>query len=388
MISPQKISWDKYTSNTIPVDITTCLSFGGDSGDIETYLGREAVVSETYNGEIKRGNSYKWSESLSPSITIMKKDFSDFTRDENRKILAWLTGRKTAGFLDIYLDKDSNTIEYSMLGNFISVSQYKLGNSRVVGYVAQFEALMPWALSPLHILPNTFDPTNIDITKMKDVSAPASNTFTITIDTDEPQTAVYPRITIKCNGQNYVRVADTKTFTATSSDMIPGTVYYNGTTYYWRTLNATKKTGATRPNYEGWTVQQVDHAYGNSDTWETGYIYKYGTTYYWLEPAHTFYSNSTNPNLNTTSVKITNTYTIDGAPHVATCRIANNTLDETIILDAANKVISSSRTSRIFGNEFIDWEWLPLYDGMNTITVEGNCSVGLEYRTVVKCGEY
>lgn len=386
MISPQMIGWNGLLSREFPSDITTCLSFDGDSGDVETYLGREAIVSETWNGEIKRGNSYKWNESMSPSITIMKKDFSDFSRDENRRILSWLTGRKTAGFLDIYLDEQANAIEYSVLGNFISVSQYKLGNSRVVGYVAQFESLMPYALSPLQIEPDTFDPTNIDIEKMSDVSLPSNNTFSIEINTDEPESAVYPRITIQHNGINYVRIADGAVLTA-DSPMIAGTVYYNGATHYWRTLNPTKKTGATPPTYDGWTVKEVDHAYGNGDTWETGYIYKHGTTYYWLEPANTFYSNANNPNLQTTSVKITNTYAINGQTYTSTCSVGNNTLDETIVIDCANKVISSSRTARTFG-DFFNWEWLPLYDGVNTITVEGNCSIGLEYREVRKVGDY
>lgn len=338
MISPQMIGWNGLLSREFPSDITTCLSFGGDSGDVETYLGREAMVSETWNGEIKRGNSYKWSESLSPSITIIKKDFSDFTRDENRKILSWLTGRKTAGFLDIYLDEQANAIEYSILGNFIGVSQYKLGNSRVVGYIAQFESVMPWALSPLQIEPDDFSSTNIDITKMRDVSAPANNTFTLTIDTDEPESAVYPKITIKHNNTNYVRIANGTVLTE-DSPMIASTAYYNGATYYW------------------------------------------------LDSAGKFNSNTTNPQLQTTSVKITNTYAVDDKTYVATCSIGNNTLDETIIIDGANKVISSSRTARIFGDDFT-WEWLPLYDGVNTIKVEGNCSIALEYREVRKVGEY
>jgi hypothetical protein len=130
------------------------------------------------------------------------------------------------------------------------------------------------------------------------------------------------------------------------------------------------------------------------DTWETGYIYQYGTNYYWLDP-HMFHASENNPNLQTTSVKITNTYRIGNETRIAVCRVANNTLDETIVLDGANKVVSSSRTSRIFGDDFIDWEWLPLYDkslaadneGINTITVEGNCSIGIEYREVRKVGE-
>ena len=372
MISPQKIRWNGSSSTMLPFDITTCLSFDGDSGDTDTYLGREAVVSETYNGEIKHGNSYKWSESLSPSITIMKKDFSDFTREENRTILSWLTGRKSAGFLDIYLDEYSDNIEYSILGNFVKVSQYKNGNSSVIGYIAQFESLMPWALSDLESIP-------------KNVTDTTNNTFAIEIKTDEPESAVYPKITITHSNKNFIRIADGVVLTE-SSDMIANTAYFNGQTYYWRTLNPTKKYGTTKPAYDEWEVVDVDHAYGDNDDWETGYIYKYNNTYYWLEPANTLNSSTVNPNLTAIGVKITNTYAANGETYVATCSVANNTLTETIVLDGANKVVSSSRTSRIFDKDF-SWGWLPLYNGVNTIKVEGNCTVKFEYRTVVKCGD-
>ncbi len=67
--------------------------------------------------------------------------------------------------------------------------------------------------------------------------------------------------------------------------------------------------------------------------------------------------------------------------------LTNNTSGEKIIVDGANKIISSSNTKRILGDDF-NWVWLELYDGKNEITVEGNCIVTLEYRTVIKCGEY
>lgn len=374
MISPYKIGWNMYLSDELPFNITTCLSFDGDSGDIETHLSREAVISETYNGSLKRGSSYKWSESMSPSITIIKEDFSDFTKDENRKILSWLTGKQTPGFLDIYTNKeDEDDIEYSILGNFVSVSQYKLGNSRVVGYVAQFESLMPWALSRLETI-------------NKDVSSPSNNTFTITINTDELEAAVYPKITIKHNGTNHIRIAD-GTVLNIHSEMIENTDYFNGETHYWKTVGPTKVNDTTKPDYD-WVVVEVDHAYGDGDVWEVGYIYQYGTNYYWLDP-YTFHAESINPNLQTTSVKITNTYADDNKiTHVVKCRVANNALDEIIVLDGANKVVSSSITSRIFGDNFIDWDWLPLYNGENKITIEGNCSVVIEYREVRKVGEF
>ena len=382
MIAAHRFTWDKYSS--LDFDVIACVSFDGDNGDTETGLSREAVVSEMYNGALKRGASYKWSESMPVTITLVKNDFSDFTQEQNRKILKWITSRQTPGFLDIYKD-DSNVIEYSVLGNFIKVSQRKLGNSRVVGYILEYESLTPYAYSRLNTIPENLDTTKV--TTFKDVSDPSNNTFTIAVDTDDAESAVYPRITIKHNGANYVRVAN-GTVLNIHSEMIDNTAYYNGTTFYWKTIGATKVNGTTRPDYDGWTVVQVNHAYGDNDTWESGYIYQYGTNYYWLEP-HTFHSSTTNPNLTTTSVKITNIYVDDnGISHVVQCRVANNTLDEKIVLDGANKIVSSSRTSRIFGDDFIDWNWLPLYDGVNTIKVEGNCSVGLEYREVRKVGSY
>lgn len=67
--------------------------------------------------------------------------------------------------------------------------------------------------------------------------------------------------------------------------------------------------------------------------------------------------------------------------------LANNTPGETIVVDGANKIITSSYTTRIFGDDF-NWVWLELYDGTNEITVEGDCTVTLEYREVRKVGDY
>ena len=67
--------------------------------------------------------------------------------------------------------------------------------------------------------------------------------------------------------------------------------------------------------------------------------------------------------------------------------LINNTSGEKIIVDGANKIISSSQTRRIFGDDF-NWQWLELYDGKNEITIEGNCDVTLEWREARKIGEY
>jgi hypothetical protein len=75
---------------------------------------------------------------------------------------------------------------------------------------------------------------------------------------------------------------------------------------------------------------------------------------------------------------------LDGNPSVI---IKNNNSTEKVVLDGANKIVSSSSVRRIFGDDF-SWNWLELRDGKNEITVEGNCEVTIEYRTVIKIGEY
>jgi hypothetical protein len=89
-------------------------------------------------------------------------------------------------------------------------------------------------------------------------------------------------------------------------------------------------------------------------------------------------------------VKITNQhYDFFNQPSTpVTMIVKNNTSTEEIEVDGANKIISSKNTKRIFGDDFVNWTWLPLYDGKNELTVEGNCTVTLEYREIRKVGEY
>lgn len=368
MIAPYKIKFNELFSHNLGVN--TCFSFDSDNGEIETYLGREAIVSETYNGALKRGYTYKWSESLSLTLTFIKDNFEEFTYEENRRILKWLTSKQTASFLDVYTD-DSDIIAYSVLGNFVTINQYKLSNDRIVGYTAIFESLTPYAFSRLHTIDKT-------------IAQPEDRIITIYVDTDEPNEAIYPRITIKHSDKNYIPVDNGVEFDI-HSDMINDTVYYNGTKYYWKTLGASKMQSTRKPVYD-WPIIEVDHAYDENDTWNNGEIYKYDNTYYWLD-SNSFYALVANPNLNTTSIKLINRRAVDGdEPSVATCSVAHNVLGETVVLDGANRLISSSRPSRIFGEDFIGWEWLPLYNGTNEIEVIGDCDIIIEYREIRKIG--
>lgn len=329
MLGINRIKYAGYSS--VDFNLITQLAFDSDDGNTNTFLSREAVASETYKGTFKRVHNYKWSEVLAPTLTFIKEDFGDFNLEEERNIFKWLTSKDTPSFLTVYHD-DSEVVSYEILGAFISIETYKLSNGRVVGFVAQFESISPWAFSPLR-------------TVTKTISSPTDNKITINIKSDDAQNPVYPRITIKQNAEN--------------------------------------------------SVVPVDHAYNiYEDEWLEGTVYKYTDTdtdtYYWMDSTGVkWIENNNTSNIETTSVVLTNNYTINNDTKSVSSKMKNNAKGEIIILDGANRIISSNRRlGRIFGDDFINWTWLPLFEGKNEISVLGNCEVIIEYRTPIKCGEF
>lgn len=375
MVSPHKIKYQGIESTELNIlDLMMCVSFDGDNGETSTYLNREAVVSETYDGRYKRVHGYKYSESFSPKFTFIKRNFTDFTMDEVRKVLKWLTSTSQTSLLDVYYDHrdDSDVVSWSAIGGWTEINTYKLANNRTVGITATFEAVTPYAMSGLYTIAKT-------------ISSPTDNNITIEINTDEPQIPVFPRITIQSRGI----IVNINSEYNIYSDMVPNTVYYNGTTYYWKSDTPALCTGDKKPNYD-WELVNVDTAYTTSDTIESGKIYYYSSDkkYRWIDP-YTFKSSTSNPNLSTTSVRFINEHTdaFNQAKTLEPVVVKNNNSTESIVLDGANKIISSSSVRRIFGDDF-NWQWLELHDGKNEISVEGNCEIKLEWREIRKVGEY
>ncbi len=342
MISANRIEYRGYSS--IDFDLITCLSFESDNSEVGTFLTREAVASESYRGEFKRIHQFKYTETFNPKFTFIKDGFGDFTTEEIRKVLRWLTSGSNASFLTVFRD-DSNADGFEILGGFSEVSLYKLGNGRCVGFVATFESAHPYAFSPLY----TYTRSAINEPHRK---------FTIVVDSDEEESVIYPRVTIQQNDSvvvlvDHAMISDDKWIN--NEEWLDGVVYYYDTEkmyYYQRHYTETDANGHTIAK----SVPTATQTNPVTEDTKTGVIIK-------------------------------NTYADEkGVSHVATLRIANNTANEKIVLDGANRVVSSSATSRILGDNF-NWEWLPLYNGKNTIDIIGNCTVTMEYRTVVKCGE-
>jgi phage-related protein len=313
MIGLHRFRYNGYSSQDF--DLLCDVSFNEDNGDSESFLNREAVASEVYNGTLRRVHNFKYTDVFAPRISLIKNTFDDFTEDEVRRILSWLTSSATPKFLTAYRD-DSEVVSFEILGAPTSIEVHKLTNNRIAGIVFIFESSAPYAFSAIK-------------TVEKDITNP--QTFTITCDSDELGALVYPKVTI--NQSNNLVVQTNKAMgVANKSEHISGTVYLYNNTYYW-----------------------VD---------DKGDLYE--------QPSNT-------SGFDTTGVLIENITTNSKTT------VGGNISQEIVTLDGANRVVTSNRENRIFGNDF-NWQWVPLVPGENTITVTGSCTVKFEWREPRKVG--
>jgi hypothetical protein len=366
MISPQKIKYNNeelhvYLNN---MNIILDVSFDTDSGAIATFLNRSAVSSESHDGRYNNTYAYKYDELFAPKFTIVKSDFSDFSQQEVRKVLKYLTSTDKPALLEVYYDENSNSPDFCAVGGWTEIETYKLANNRTIGIIATFTATTPYALSAV---------TETSISDKNDYKA------NITVDTDDSK-PVYPQI-ILTQDKVIVEVEQ-----ITIDDMIPNVTYKaivgNTTIYFRKTLTPQFTEYPYRPPYE-WPVEETTKELTSEDTLKKNTIYHNTTNgkYYFLSP-YTITYYDTEPTASTSYVKITNTNTNQ------TLMLTNNIKNEEIVIDCANRIIrSSSRTNRVFGDDF-NWKWLALYDGSNNITVDGMCTVTLKWRTVKKVGEW
>ena len=402
MISVNRINYNGYSSQDF--DLLCELSFDTGDGESSTYLSREAVDSETYRGDFKRVSSYRYSESLAPTITFIDKDFGDFDLERQRRILKWLTSKDTASFLTVYHD-DTEVISYEILGAFIDIQTYKNGNGRVIGIVATFEYISPWAFSPLQTIATELGMTMYYWTSTLVNGASVPKYLLTYVQTPEIGTMVYsvqsaitgsiitvePTFygTISKKNADGSYVVDNTTFKLTQQGIKTKQSYDNKVII---TLETDDLQSAVYPRItiqERDIVVEINKSMGDTDTWVDGTVYKFGNTYYWVDTEsikHTSESNTSK--ITTTSAVIENTHTDDrGKTTKFNSLVKHNVDKEKIVLDGANRVVSSSSTSRIFGDDF-SWQWIPLYEGKNELSFVGNCTVTVEYRYPIKCGEF
>ena len=184
MVSPHRIKYAGVSSDELNIlDLIMCAAIDSDDGESNAYLNRSAVQSESHDGRYKPTVRYKYDEVFQPKFTFMKKDFSDFSMDETRLLLKYLTSKDTAALLEVYYD-DSNAIAWAAIGGWTEINLQKLANNRTIGVTAVFSAVHPFAFSELY---------------EAEISSKTDNKLTINIDTDDNQ-PIYPRIIIQQNG--------------------------------------------------------------------------------------------------------------------------------------------------------------------------------------------
>lgn len=118
-------------------------AFEPDNGFQDTFLGMEQIYEDYYDGTKKFLYGTRYNTTATIHIALIKSDGTDWTINDNRKALKWLTGARTASWLDLY---QGDIIKYSFLGTVTSPQQYKL-DGRIVGISFEFASITPWAYS-------------------------------------------------------------------------------------------------------------------------------------------------------------------------------------------------------------------------------------------------
>lgn len=379
MIDAHRIKWRGLDS--LEFDVTIHCSFGGDSGATSSFLNRDNIYTEHYDGRRTIHRS-KYNEVFTPRFTIVKQDFSDFDEEQNRRILSWLTSSDKPGWMEVYRD-DSNVLTWQCLGNIISLEQYKLSNGRVVGYEFEMETTHPYAFS-----------RKMEVTQK--ISSPTP--LTITSNSDEYLKSIYPTVTIKFSDKDIYMPINTDP-RVDNYKMIPNVIYKWNGGYYINLPSVDSKVQLASNNP---ITSNMDSVVISSDNYNlNGYYYftQEGVIAQKVtmkdKDGNEIKDNNGNMQYEWkiitevgAAVKIENTTA--GTDTIVT----GATIKETIVLDGANKVISSYKdvngalvqNTKIIGNHF-NWKWLSLNYGDNNITITGDCEVKIEWLEPRKVGD-
>lgn len=170
------------------------VAFSPDNGETDAFLAMESIFDTKYDGTSRYDYGAAYHDVAKPTITMIKSDYSDLTLYEFREIARWLTGAKKSSWLDLQMPSQSSVgvyeTAYSFLCKCTNLTQHKL-DGRVIGVVATFESVSPWAYSPLQNL------------KIKDgdseiISGTENEPFTFTLNnqSDDIYSYLYPNISI------------------------------------------------------------------------------------------------------------------------------------------------------------------------------------------------
>ena len=386
LISPYRI---KYRGKTNEDFYLICdASFDPDSGNTESFLNKESVASNTYDGSRRNVHNYSYTDVMTVSITLIKKDYTEIETDENRKILAWLSGSNKVEELFVYHD-DSEVVSYRLIGNIVNIEQYKNTTGTIIGYVITFENNAPYAYSP------------VKSTSIKLIGQELTDNLgkiKINYKTDVYEKNLYPRITVTLGESIYIPTEEDPS--DVNFNMLDNTIYE----YHYDVTNATtgKVTHKTTLYIKAdGGARALNGVFATSMDKQTVDPEKDVGMYYLCNYDKCIYKGTTVKNADGTitgygwekilkvgvGFEIANTY-FDGTVDTTSKSIVTNCHENEIItLDGTNKIISSSDTPgiRVFGDTF-NWQWIYLVPGENNITISGVCDVLIEWVEPIKIG--
>lgn len=174
-----KIRFRGQTNYDLELIVST---FDPDNGAVDSYLDMEPVYTDSYDGSIRTDYGAKYRSVATPSITFIEVDGSDIAPYKVRNTLRWLTGSRENAWMDV-CDKDGDTV-CSYLGRFTNVQLQKI-DARVIGIIAQFTSVSPWAYSKRQA------PVAINVA--------GETEFAIANQSDDFYSYVYPKVTFENN---------------------------------------------------------------------------------------------------------------------------------------------------------------------------------------------
>lgn len=360
MVAPYRIKFRGQTN--IDFDLLCDLSFDSDHGNTDSFLAKESMSSNVYDGSRRNVHGYRYTDVMNVSFTLIKRDYTDITDRERRKIIAWLTGSNKVEELTIYKD-DSEVVSYRLLGGFTNIEHYKMANNRDVGVVATFEHIAPYAYSPV---------------KTRTINVPEDEQpIIIKCRTDVYEKPLYPKIQVTIGDSLYLPITEDPT--VDTYEMLDNTVYKYNNAYYVK-VNGQKQT------VSGIFATNIENQTTDADTYGKYYlcstdrcVYKSiidkSESYAWEMISKVG-----------VGFEIKNTYYENGKDITVKSSVVGCDTNKVITLDGDNRIISSSETPmRIFGDSF-NWEWIYFVPGENHIEIAGDCTVTFQWVEPIKIG--
>ena len=118
-------------------------TFEPDDGLKETFLSMDVVQEDYYDGSKKYTYGSRYNTTANIIITVIKNNGSDFSLNEVRSHLKWLTGARVDSWLEFYI---GDVFQYAFLGRVTDVQQQKM-DARTIGLSITFTSVTPWAYS-------------------------------------------------------------------------------------------------------------------------------------------------------------------------------------------------------------------------------------------------